>query len=1000
MIKSFDWSRTALGPKADWPPAMRAIVDSVALSPLPAISLWGPEGLLVCNEAFAQRVGEFPAGFLGHPLFDAWPEATDAMRPILDAGLKRQPQSVPNLELAVRWGGQGQLHRFYLRSSPLIDDAGSVLGVLCLLLEPHAPIREQSDEDRHPSQQSLLLKVADGFRFALTRNDVMAMALIVISQETGAILVGHADVDLLHDEAIFEDGGEIPGVNRKTGTQALADLVPGEAATLYRGLSVVIDSGAGARLVVPLVREGRLRSLFLAERDQGRWMPADISLLENVAGRAWEAIERVQAAATLRSNQARQGFLLVLGDRLRELEDSDEIMEVTAQSLGRHLKACRAGYGEVSAHNELMFDTGWSDGSVPPLVGHLRLEDLGDPHLEDLKRGLAATFQPGTTPEATLAVIAEGLRTLLAVPLIRDGKLRGALLVGSRTERDWSADEVALVGEVAARLWEALERARAEAALHDLNATLENRVTQRTQELTTSEARFRTLFANAPAPIFLIRMGPDGEAIYDAVNSASERFMGRPAAEMVGHVVSQRTSTGQPLHDLCSMSAETGRPVNYELSIEVEGGWRTAEGVLAPLPIEDDDTQLLIGIARDITGQRQAEEQLRQAQKMEAIGQLTGGIAHDFNNLLTGIIGSLALIEKRLAQGNGDVIGRYLAMALSSANRAAALTHRLLAFSRRQPLEAKVVDVSALVVSMDDLLRRTLVEGVVLDTMAGADIWLTLCDPHQLENALLNLTINGRDAMPDGGRLTVKTANTVIDAADALREPGLAAGDYVMVSVADTGTGMPQDVIARAFDPFFTTKPIGQGTGLGLSMIYGFAKQSDGHVKIESQVGQGTTVKIFLPRHVRGGELKTEDPHSTAPRAEAGETVLVVEDDETVRGLVLEVLRDLGYRAIEAADGQAGLRALVAEKRIDLLITDVGLPGMNGRQLAEQARTYRPNLDVLFITGYAENAAFRAGHFEAGMQMMTKPFAVEELATRIRSILKKNGGSASPIDDR
>ena len=453
--------------------------------------------------------------------------------------------------------------------------------------------------------------------------------------------------------------------------------------------------------------------------------------------------------------------------------------------------------------------------------------------------GLTAIFEPSGSddPGPADAPIMAGLSSAAAIPLIRDGRLRGALVLGLRERHAWSADETSLAGEAAARLWEALERARAAAALQDLNVTLENRVAERTLELTSSEARFRTLFENAPAPIFLISVGPGREAVYDGVNAAAERFTGRPAQDIVGKPVTQVTSTGEPLLERCLQCFFSGQPVEYEITLEVGGDWRIAECVLAPLPVDGDGRHLLIGIARDITRLRHAEEQLRQAQKMEAIGQLTGGIAHDFNNLLTGIIGSLALMEKRLAQGRTEAIQRYAGLALASANRAAALTHRLLAFSRRQPLESKSVNVNSLVTSMDDLLRRTLGESIAFDTILSSDIWQTLCDPHQLENAILNLAINGRDAMPDGGRLSIETNNATLDQTSTPVERDIRPGQYVVVSVTDTGSGMPPDVLARAFDPFYTTKPVGQGTGLGLSMIYGFAKQSDGHVELQSEVG-------------------------------------------------------------------------------------------------------------------------------------------------------------------
>lgn len=388
-----------------------------------------------------------------------------------------------------------------------------------------------------------------------------------------------------------------------------------------------------------------------------------------------------------------------------------------------------------------------------------------------------------------------------------------------------------------------------------------------------------------------------------------------------------------------------------------------------------------------VAERQEAEQQLRQSQKMEAVGQLTGGIAHDFNNLLTGIVGSLDLMQTRINEGRTESLARYAKLAMSSAQRAAALTHRLLAFSRQQPLEARPVDVNRLVRSMDDLLRRSLGERVGLEVVVAGGLWLTLCDPNQLENAVLNLAINARDAMRDGGRLTVETANAFLDDAYVAREIGVKAGQYVCVGVTDTGTGMPANVVAKAFDPFFTTKPIGQGTGLGLSMIYGFAKQSEGNVKIYSEPGAGTTVKLYLPRY-RG---EVEEPVAVAgetPKAEAGETVLVVEDDTTVRSLVVEVLQELGYRTLEAADGPSGLRVLQADEQVDLLVTDVGLPGLNGRQLADKGREERPGLKVLFMTGYAENAAFGNGHLGPSMQMITKPFSVEGLATKIKSIIE------------
>ena len=410
-------------------------------------------------------------------------------------------------------------------------------------------------------------------------------------------------------------------------------------------------------------------------------------------------------------------------------------------------------------------------------------------------------------------------------------------------------------------------------------------------------------------------------------------------------------------------------------------------------------------VAERTTELMRSEAALRQSQKMEAVGQLTGGLAHDFNNLLTGITGSLDLLKVRLDAGRMDGAERFITAAQSSARRAAALTHRLLAFSRQQTLEPRATDVNRLIAGMEELIRRTVGPAIAVEVSGPADLWGTLVDPSQLENALLNLCINARDAMaqtapgdgggrlavpPGGGRLTIETANHWIDGRTA-RGRSMAPGAYVSLCVSDTGAGMSPEVAAKAFDPFFTTKPIGQGTGLGLSMIYGFVQQSGGQVRIHSAPGQGATVCMYLPRHDGTPEDAAQAPElAQASRARDGETVLVVDDEATVRMLASEVLGDLGYQVMEAEDAAAGLRVLRSDARIDLLITDVGLPGgTNGRQLADAARGLRPGLRVLFITGYAETAVLSHGHLDPGMHVLVKPFAMEALAARVEEMTSR-----------
>ena len=381
-----------------------------------------------------------------------------------------------------------------------------------------------------------------------------------------------------------------------------------------------------------------------------------------------------------------------------------------------------------------------------------------------------------------------------------------------------------------------------------------------------------------------------------------------------------------------------------------------------------------------------AEEALRQSQKMEAVGQLTGGLAHDFNNLLAGISGSLDMMQARILQGRIGELDRYMIGAQGAVKRAAALTHRLLAFSRRQTLAPKPTDVNRLVAGMEELIQRTVGPQITVESVAKGGLWATLVDPNQLENALLNLCINARDAMPDGGKITIETANRWLDER-AAKERDLPPGQYVSMCVSDTGTGMSADIIEKAFDPFFTTKPIGLGTGLGLSMIYGFARQSGGQVRIYSEVGAGTMVCVYLPRHHASMEPEPLPETPPVPPRSSDKTILVVDDEPLVRMLVVDAVEELGFVALEAGDGPEALKILRSDAVIDLLVTDVGLPnGMNGRQVADAARELRDGLKVLFVTGFAENAVLSHGHLEPGMQVVTKPFEMSALSERIRTM--------------
>ncbi|WP_242153217.1 PAS domain-containing sensor histidine kinase [Sphingomonas sp. BAUL-RG-20F-R05-02] len=530
------------------------------------------------------------------------------------------------------------------------------------------------------------------------------------------------------------------------------------------------------------------------------------------------------------------------------------------------------------------------------------------------------------------------------------------------------------------------ERFHARQQLEQLNATLEQQVAERTAD----RNRLWQLSLDA-----MLVAGFDGTI--EAVNPAWTRVLGWTEAELVGHpffafihpddldatiTAAMRISEGQAI----------GRFENRYR--HKNGSYRDLLWAAGP----GDDR--IIAVGRDVTEEKAAanalaaaESQLRQAQKMEAVGQLTGGLAHDFNNLLTGMMGNLELLQLRLARGKLDDADRFITAAQGAGRRAASLTQRLLAFSRRQTLDPTPTDVNRLIRGMEDLLHRSVGPANNIEVIAEDGLWNAMIDATQLESAILNLCINARDAMPDGGHLTIATANVHLDE-DAARDSDLPPGPYVTISVSDTGTGMSPETIERAFEPFYTTKPIGQGTGLGLSMVYGFARQSNGQVRIASELGRGTTIEIVLPRYAGDVLLPKDEAAIAAAAAAAGETILVVDDETSIRHLVDEVLDEIGYTVIGAADGASGLKVLQSDARIALLITDVGLPnGMNGRQVADAARALRPGLRVLFITGYAENAAVGGGHLEPGMALLTKPFTMQALTAKVAEMMRWNEGT-------
>jgi len=712
-----------------------------------------------------------------------------------------------------------------------------------------------------------------------------------------------------------------------------------------------------AFVIAPVIEQDRLVAIMSVSSATPRaWTLDEVEFLQEVAARTRITTERVRSAAAVRESETRYEALF------NAMDEGFCIIEFIDGPEGP-----LSDYVHVEANAAYAKNAG-----IPDVVGQ-KVREMVGPEAQgwiDLYKGVLDT---GNSIRFEKELEATG---------------RWLELSAFRIEPVSRKQVAVLFNDLTARK-------QAERALLELNTNLEQRVAEALAE--------RKLLADIIQSADAFVQVADTDLRWLAINEASAKEFER--------IYGVRPQAGDRMPDALAHMPEH--------AVEVEGIWRRA---IAEAPFVEiaqfgsdgrdrrfyemrfypllDEASQRIGayqIVYDVTDRlneqarlREIEEALRQSQKMEAVGQLTGGIAHDFNNLLGGISGSLELLEKRIAAGRLDGVQRYITSAQEASRRAASLTQRLLAFSRRQTLDPKPLDANKLVSGMEDLVRRTVGPTIDVEFVGAGGLWPTKVDASQLENALLNLCINARDAMaPKGGKLTIETANKWLDER-AARDRELPPGQYISICVTDNGAGMAPDVIARAFDPFFTTKPIGQGTGLGLSMVYGFVRQSNGQVRIYSEVGIGTTMCLYLPRHV--GNIEDADlpkPDETVEPG-AGETVLVIDDEAILRMLVVDVLEENGYNALEAQDGPSGLRILQSDVRIDLLITDVGLPGgMNGRQVADAARQLRPNLKILFITGYAENAIINHGHLEPGMEVLTKPFPVATLGQRIRDMIER-----------
>jgi signal transduction histidine kinase len=648
--------------------------------------------------------------------------------------------------------------------------------------------------------------------------------------------------------------------------------------------------------------------------------------------------------------------------------DMRTYLQKLMQTAGFQVEAVGDGEQALRSARERKPDLVLSDVMMPRMDGFELLAALrGDSELRDVPV-LLLSARAGE--EAKVEGFAAGANDYLVKP--------------------FSARE--LVARVRANLDLATLRRESQEELRRLNESLEQQVADRTADLRDKEARLRTIFGTSYSHQGYL--STDG-TLLDA-NATSLAGIKAELQDVIGKPYWQTpwfTSTpgmSELIRNAIPLVA-AGDGVRQEIHVNLpQGGWRWFDFQMRPVRDSHNNVVAIVPEAVEVSERRLAEEALRQAQKMEGIGQLTGGVAHDFNNLLTIIVGSLETVRRQIKQAGFDAanVEHLVDSAMRGAQRAAALTQRLLAFSRQQPLDPKPIDVSRLVTGMSDLLHRTIGEQISIETVMSGGLWRTNIDANQLEMAIINLAVNARDAMPNGGKLTIETANVSLDEGYTVSQAEVIPGQYVMLAVTDNGVGMTREIVAKAFEPFFTTKDIGHGTGLGLSQVYGFVKQSGGHVKIYSEIGQGTSVKIYLPRLYSNETIPVSEPLPRIAKGRDSETILAVEDDVDVRAHTCGILRELGYRVLEAAQGSAALEVLQAHPEVDLLFTDVGLPGgMNGRQLAGAARELNRKLKVLFTTGYARNAIVHEGRLDPGVQLITKPFTYAALSGKVRDML-------------
>jgi PAS domain S-box-containing protein len=866
LIAGYDWGKSPLGPIGQWPQSLKTTISLILQSPVPIVTLWSEDGVMIYNDAYSEFAGARHPQLLGSRVREGWPEVADFNDHVMKVGLSGGTLAYVDQELTLYRSGKPEQVWMNLDYSPVYDENGRPFGVMAIVVETTAKVRVERRLMNERSRLKDMFEQAPGFMAMVSGED----HIFEMANRAFMRLIGHRDLSgRALREALPEMVGQgVPDILDEVHRSGLPYVAKSARLIFLRRTNAPAEERLLDLVCQPVFDEaGKVSGIFIQGHDVTDQKRAELALRKET--RHLEVLNRLGAQLSAELDL----------ERVVQMT-TDAGVELTGAQFGAFFYNVRDDKGEsyllysLSGAPRAAFD-GFPMPRNTKIFGPtfggegvIRSDDI----LLDPRYGKSDTYHG--MPKGHLPV-----RSYLAVPVVsRSGEVIGGLFFGHALTGQFREEHERLVvgaaGQVAnaidnARLFrsaevELAERRRAEAALQELNAGLEQKV------------------------------------------------------------------------------------------------------------------------ATEIAERLKAEEALRQSQKMEALGQLTGGVAHDFNNLLQVISGNLQLLAKDVS---GNVrAARRIDNALAGVQRGSKLASQLLAFGRRQPLEPKVINIGRFLVAMEELLRRTLSDNIEIETIRSGGLWNILVDPTQIENAMLNLAINARDAMADGGKLTIEAGNAFLDDTYARQHADVSAGQYVMLAVTDTGSGMSADIMEQVFEPFFSTKPVGKGTGLGLSMVYGFVKQSGGHIKIYSEPGQGTTVKLYFPRVHRSEDLVAEADFG--PVIGGSETILVAEDDEQVRATVVEMLGDLGYAVLKAKDAAGALSVIESGIAVDLLFTDVVMPGpLKSTELARHARERLPNLAVLFTSGYTENSIVHGGRLDPGVELLSKPYTREALARKLRQVI-------------